>query len=332
MNTAHQIGQHTKDQHRLSDALCGPARTPIVTLPPLSCNISAIEACRDFALGRDYLVALVGPSGWGKSLMLRSLTNWMTNEYGYPIRVQNSIDLLRSGPKAESLGPLIIEDIQDAVRQPRRKHELKALLEKRIRLRRPTLVSLTAFDGHLSLISAVPHPDQWTLGLVQEPAFDEKKVIIAEMAKLEGAILHSGLVSLLARHLYGNGCSIAGALHCLTLIKHDWSHNEDVASACGTISPFLNLHNWDPYGEIIDAVTKVHNSNPKTDLAIQEVSCYLMVTLANFGEEVVAQQLRLEPHQVYNITNKISKIQSNFEYSQFIESCRVEIIKAFSNA
>lgn len=316
---------------RLSDAMCGALRVPIISLPLLSCNITAVEACRDFALGRDYLVALVGPSGWGKSLMLRSLTDWMTQEYGFPIKVQNSLDLLRSGPKAESLAPLIIEDIQEAVRQPRHRHELKSLLERRIRLRRPTLVSLTAFDGAASLSAAVPHPDKWTLGVVEEPAADEKRVIIAEMAKLENLQLHPSLVRLLANYLYGNGCSIAGALHCLSLVKLDWSHQEDVVRACGTVTSFLTLHNWDPFTEITEAVSRQLESTPSTFSNV-ELSCYFMVTLASLGEENTARQLRLEPREVYKITNKISQTAIESEEAKSIENCRQEIIRSFSRA
>lgn len=316
--------------HRLSDALCGSAQPSATGLTPLPCNISAIEACNDFAKGRDYMVALVGPSGWGKSLLLRSISAWMTTEYGHQIPVWNAVDYLRLNPKAENLAPLILDDVQEATRQPRAKHELRTLLERRVKLRRPTLVSLTFWDSHLGSAVGIPFAEQWTLGTVREPQRDEKRVIIAEMAKLEGVNLSPELIGLMAAHLYGNGCSIAGALQCLKLVKLNWSYPEDIAKACGVLMSFLTLHAFDPFEEIWDAVQESAAKNRQFAPMSVEVGCFIMVAIAGFGEDKVANQLRIEPRAVYDNANSISRRLSDPAFFEFVEECKMCVLDRLS--
>lgn len=316
--------------NRLSEAMGNPVRGAFRTVTPLPCNISAIRACRDFAVGREYLVALVGPSGWGKTLLLQSVADWMTKEYRQEIAVVKATDWLKNPPRPESLVPVILDDIQEAVRQPRYKHQLKTILERRIRLRRPTLVSLTAWNGPASLASSVPYDREWTLGTVNEPSADEKKVIIREMSEFENLRLSPELIGLMARFINGNGCSINGALRCLSLVKADWCQAEDVCRACGVLMPFLVLHeNWDPRDEVVEAVDRVAGRHGLPPVEAQALACYLMIGLVQVGEDIVARHMRLSPAEVYaHYTRTIAQIDDS-KTASLVEECRRETVRAF---
>lgn len=307
-----------------------PSRGAFRSMTPLPCNLTALRACKDFAVGRDYLVALVGPSGWGKTLLLQSVADWMSQEYSQEIRVCNALDWLKDPPRPESLVPVILDDIQEAVRRPRPRHQLKTILERRVRLKRPTLVSLTAWNGTSSLASSVPFAKEWTLGMVEEPSHSEKKVVIREMADFEKLSLSPALIALMARWVNGNGCSINGALRCLSLMKSDWTGSEDVCRACGILMPFFALHEgWDPRDEVYEAVKRVQTDLGFDKKTAKEISCYLMVGLANLGEEWVARHLRLSPSQVYSAASKVMGTPSNIPV-EWVDACQAEVIRAFS--
>lgn len=331
----HQVqGMNTKSSsraHRLSDALGVPCRGAFRSVKTLSYNASAIKACEDFAVGRDYLVALVGPSGWGKSLLLHSVADWMSKEYQQEIKVHNTLDWLKSPPRSDSLLPFILDDLQEAIRRPKARHQVKTILERRVKLRRPTLVSLTAWDGESSPWSPVLKEREWTLCYVNEPSTEDKKVIIRQMAEFDNVKLSDELVSLMARFIDGNGCSMNGALRCLSLMKSDWSGREDVCRACGILMPFFVLHEgWDPREEVLEAVQRTSDRHPACSHHSEMVACHLMLSMTNLGEEIVARYMRMTPAEVYTKNNQAMAIGSDSPCGLYVERCRQEVIRAFS--
>ena len=55
---------------RLSEVLFETSRATFAAYAPLPSNVEAIDAALRFSAGHEILVALVGPSGWGKSHLL----------------------------------------------------------------------------------------------------------------------------------------------------------------------------------------------------------------------------------------------------------------------
>ena len=72
---------------RLSDAFAPEPPFPIGSLAPLACNIRAIEAGADFARAFKPFVAIVGPSGWGKTHLLDSTALAIALYQGHSVRV-----------------------------------------------------------------------------------------------------------------------------------------------------------------------------------------------------------------------------------------------------
>src|SRR5690349_8406287 len=104
---------------RLSDAINGRAITSLQTLTALPSNIQAIEAGMRVADGTYPFVAVAGPSGWGKSHLLAAIADQINRARADAAIVVSALQWLKYPHRAEALGDLLVDDVQDVLGQPR---------------------------------------------------------------------------------------------------------------------------------------------------------------------------------------------------------------------
>ncbi len=86
------------DGVRLSDVLFQHQTKGFENLAPLPSNIEAIEAALLFSSGVNPLTAIAGPSGWGKSHLLRAACEHMAQSIGSRPEVQVAVEWLDLAP------------------------------------------------------------------------------------------------------------------------------------------------------------------------------------------------------------------------------------------
>ncbi len=110
----------------------------------LPSNLNAVESALLFSTEISPLVLIAGPSGWGKTHLLQIAAEQCEKAVGRRVApVAASAFLLRGG-RWDHPGPLMLDDVQVCLKQSRERQLLRSALEVRVRLRRPTLLNVTA--------------------------------------------------------------------------------------------------------------------------------------------------------------------------------------------
>ncbi|MBS1715678.1 MAG: hypothetical protein JST30_15220 [Armatimonadetes bacterium] len=308
---------------RLSEAVSGRTAASLHSLTTLSSNIESIEAGMRFAGGTEPFVAVYGPSGWGKSHLLIAVSETM----GVP--VQSAFAWLKQAKRGPDQGPIILDDIQDVLSHPRSRHHFKQLVEFRLRTGKPTLLACSMVGGSSQLSAMLPCPGAWVMSQLREPGVGDRAQVVIQIAQRVGLQLSWTTVKLIARHLHGNGRSIAGALQRLRLDRSDWSRPEDVIPACGVLSPYLMGHEgWDPRDHVFEAV--VRTIGPVTTVFnASEVACFLMLDDMGLSEGEVAAFMGVSPSTVYGQALMVRRRLSEPEAARLVDACRSAVLLGF---
>lgn len=316
-------------RRRISVALQNPRRRSCLTVLPS--NLCAIETAFRFSQGLQPLVAIAGPSGWGKSEVLAATCEELADTWGAGIRVRSAVEWLGNSERAESHEPLVLDDVQDAFRGLRSRHMIRQRLERRVRLRRPTMVS--GVDSTSSVnhwISQLPSPREWGVAWMSTPTVDERDLIVRQLAHDEGLVLGLATVRLVASQLHGNGRSISGALQRLHMVKSDWTAVDDVFLAGGVLMPYLiGRDGWDLRDEISDVVGKCLQNEPGGRNLHAEICALLMLDTAKMVEGDVATFLGLRPLQAYRLSQKARRNMSDPGFEAIVASCKKALQSAF---
>lgn len=289
----------------LSTIVLGPVEASPTSFAALPHNFEAFEAATQFARGRLDYVALVGPSGWGKTSLLQVAAETADKAGVEHAIIVNALDFLKRQDLHETPRSVLIDQVHDVRRRPRERQRMRVLVERRLAHRRPTML---CFDGDncgrlLREMASLSHSCR--LVRISEPAAHERELIVMHLARKLNLSLHRTIAHVIGRHLHGNARSIVGALKNLCVYKAQWRDDEDVTKACGILSPFLRGEDgWDLRDVACDAVIDLIGTNDKAE-DFQRWFCWLTRRDVGLPEWQVAAFLKVEPTEVYSWSRQV---------------------------
>lgn len=284
---------------RLSEVLFSPVERRFGTLAELPSNVEAIEAALLFAAGLSPFVAVVGPSGWGKTHLLECASHRLAQDYGFRPPIVNADEWLNGRIQVDPRMPLLIDDAQDVVSRTRSKVQLKLALERRVRTGRPTMLAFTSERLTRQHVSFLPNIREWALHEIGVPKAEERVHIVDQIAKLEGLRISRYLARLLATRMRGNGNTLHGALNRLRTYGSHWATASEVIQACGILDPFFaDNPDWDLKDKIRQSSRRISSKFPDVDPS--KAMAYVMIFVAKLSEIDVARFCGIEPSQVHD--------------------------------
>lgn len=282
---------------RLSEVLFDRPRASFASFAPLPSNVESVEAALRFSAGVEPLVALVGPSGWGKSHLLGAAAVRMAKS-APPVRLTPVEDYLRAGGSVDVQGALILDDCQEILGKPKMRLMLQLLLERRVRAGRPTMLAFTLPRPTRAMMGLLPLERSWLTATLQVPASQERATLIEQMASAEGLAFSPRLVRVLATRMHGNGRTLSGALKRLRLAGASWLDAGATLRACGLLDPFFaDNPAWDLKGKVTQLAER--NRVRFGRVLPADLAIYTMLRIACLGEADVARTLDIEPSAAY---------------------------------
>ncbi len=303
---------------RLSEVLFERPRVSFASFAPLPSNVEAVEAALRFSAGHEPLVALVGPSGWGKSHLLGA-TATRVMRCAPPLRIASVEEHLRGGGPVDVGGPLLLDDCQEVLAKPKLRLTLRLLLERRARAGRPTMLAFTLPRPSRALAGLLPQERSWLVSTLHAPAAQERATLIEQMATAEGLALSPRLVKIIAGRMHGNGRTLSGALKRLRLAGASWMDAASVLRACGLLDPFFaDNPGWDLKSGVVRLAERSRVRFGRvlpTDLAI-----YSLLHVACLGEADVARALGVEPSAAYLRASRFAaEVQADPMVATYVE-------------
>jgi chromosomal replication initiation ATPase DnaA len=300
---------------RLSDIMSAGDSRDFRSIATLPSNIEAVEAALLFSAKLETLVAIVGPSGWGKSRLLEAVARRLRVESG--LAVPQSIDaedwLSRSG-RTPLPGAAIVDNVQTCLTSPRQRQLLRVLLERRVKSRRPTLLSFTSAAPNRQIRSLLPQSREWLVAHLKEPTPTERELVLREMSVGEGLSLSDQLITLLAHTINGNGRTLCGALNRLKLHQGKWTTPRETLRACGILNPFFaDNSGWDLRERIIKVVARQSAACRTSNVDPLSASVYLMLREALLSEAEVSNYLKMQPKEAYAVAGSVDQLRQSDE-------------------
>lgn len=281
---------------RLSEVLFQRPSQTFASFAALPSNVEAVEAALRFSATLEPFVTIVGPSGWGKSHLLNATASRVA-QGSPPARLASVGDFLR-GAETDGPGALLLDECQEVLTKPKMRLMLRLILERRVRMGRPTLLSFTMARPSRPLTNLLPAEKHWNVALLEAPASQERALLIEQMATAEGLALSRRLIRIMATRMHGNGRTLSGALKRLRLSGASWLDSSATLRACGLLDPFFSDNpGWDlklKIARLAERNSARFGRVLPTDLAI-----YTMLREAALGEADVARALEIEPSAAY---------------------------------
>lgn len=308
------------DAHPTRGANRGSAKgVSFASVAPLPSNIEAIEAALLFAIGQSNLVALVGPSGWGKSQLLDAVSSRVCQESPTGAIRLGVTSYLSNPQKYEHQAALILDDVQEVFGKTKLRQILRFQLERRVRAGRPTMLAFTASKVTRRIKMFLPASREWTVAQISAPAPEERVLLLNQMADEEDLALSPRLTEIIGRHMHGNGRTLSGALKRLRLGSPSWLDDGATLKACGMLNPFFaDNPAWDLRLKILRAAEANRHRFPKVSWF--EMALYTMLNEAALAEADVARIAEIEPADVYGKAVRFRKqMESSREISYYVE-------------
>lgn len=289
---------------RLSEALFLGRSREWSDLVPIAANVVALQTVAEFMAGEPRLLAIHGPSGWGKSVLLGSAHDRLAERYPTAkVLLKPASALGQCLREAERADILLLDDAQEVFARPRLRQSVRHLLDRRARGGRATLTSFTLTGPSRGLADVLPRPHLWTTCCMGEPDVPSRALILHQIASTEGLTLPIPVIRFLARRLVGTGRTFVGAVHRLRLLPGNWSDPAIVSQALGLLTPFLdNQGGWDLRDQAHEALSAWYANSTSSDvrsLSEQDWGAYLLHILFRLNEEEVATYYRMSPGRVF---------------------------------
>lgn len=301
---------------QLSEILFERVERRFGTLAELSSNVEAIEAGLLFSSGLCPFVAVVGPSGWGKTHLLECAANHMAREFKIRCQIVNATELLLRRLAIESRQPLLIDDAQDVLSKSRLRNQIRLLLERRVRVGLPTMIAFTGDRMTRQHLAFLPHVREWRINEMGEPSKSDRTKVVQKISRVEKVSLSSALQTLIANRMRGNGYTLHGALNRLKMNGSSWQTADETLAACGILNPFFaDSPDWDLKEAILLGTESAKIHFPAVDPI--ELACYAMLTIAKLDELDVARACHLEPAKA---RANARRFQSRLNDSELFES------------
>lgn len=307
-------------------------RKGFVDFAALPSNLGAIEAGMRFAQGTSPLVAIIGAAGWGKSHLLDSVAQFMALQ-GSPSNRPIAATIYATFPdRVEEQHPLLLDDVQDAWTNLRTKQALRRLLERRVRAKRSTLVAFSDTVSKQEVSRYLPSSREWGYQTVSQPSRSERDHVVRQIADSEGVRLSKPVVTLISRHLFGNGRSIQGAVHTLKCVREGWARRDDVCEACGVLMPYIHGENgWDPRDVVMDVVTATFDCRSVEGVCPEQVCAYMLISEMKLSEYDVATFLGVSPTKAYAMSNGVKLQLADPELAACVQACRDAVVRSLDN-
>lgn len=310
---------------RLSDVLFQHQTRGFETLAPLPSNIEAIEAALLFSSGLCNLTAIAGPSGWGKSHLLRASCEHLERAGSSRLSVQTAMEWVENQKFADSGQPLILDNVQDVLRKPRLRLMFRLALERRVRASRPTLLSFTAPKACRQIRAALPSTRAWTIVCLEAPHPAERHLVVRQIAANEGIALSEPLIRLLASRLKGDGRTLQGAVRRLGLESPIWQGDESALRASGLLAPFFaDNSTWDLRDHVYEQAMRFACESPRNlaVVTLRRVAC--------MPESDIARYFGISQGEVYAICEKVdSKGEGKIVTEGHLQSFIGEVVRDF---
>lgn len=314
---------------RLSAAMGVGSSYAFQAFEALPSNFRAIESALQFASGHVPFVAVYGPSGWGKTHLLEAVTSLLRRSSQGDVRPRQALEWVGQIRRVDPPGQLVLDDVQDVISRPKSRHEFRQAIELRVRTGRPTLLSFTGFDDAKALKALLPSSRSWTYARISPPTPEERELVVRRIAEQAGLTMNPSLAKMIARHLHGNGRSIAGALQRLQLLKREWSSDADVVRACGALGPYLiGEDGWDPRDKVFETVSREIGSDGARDI-VTDMCCYLMLFDMGLSETEVATFVTGTEGEVYARASRVKRSLKDPVQLQMVNTCRNAVLRAF---
>jgi len=315
----------------LSDVLLNPRPRGFHSFAVVPSNVRAVEGGLLFANGLVTQLAIVGPSGWGKTHLLEAIAHHLSAERGpRSYEIWSAADWVVASRTRTSNQALILDNVQDALSKPRSRQQLRLALERRVKAGWPTALSFTESRITRTIRAALPAFREWSLVAVRPPDIEEREVVVNHIAQSEGIVLALELRRILAQRLEGNGRTLIGAFKRLKLNGAKWATSEDVLRACGILNPFFASNSaWDLRDHIVEVANNLPEGsvNPPSDLAV-----YSMLKIAQLCEVDVARYFEVEPAKAYATAQRVSgSIRQNAEAWKEVQTFVGSIVTALQN-
>jgi hypothetical protein len=320
-NPSREVAQRARTP-RLSDVLFEPSARRFGSLAALPSNVHAIEEGLLFATHLSPFVAIVGPSGWGKSHLLDCVAYRLAQDYTTAPPVQPALEWL-TRPRIEPHLPLLLDDVQEVISRTRARLQLRMALERRVRGGRPTILAFTAADATRQIRAFLPSPRDWVISTMGEPEPTERLLVVNQMANANGLVLSTALTQLLAYRMQGNGRTLAGALNRLKLHGTHWLDVHATLRACGVLDPFfVDCCEWDLKERIVRITDQIGPRFP--GVSLEDLAVYLMLREACFPEADVARYFRIEMTEVYV---RAGRIQAQLVTCDKMRACVAQFVE-----
>lgn len=266
----------------------------------VSSNSEAYELAVRFAKGTIAFGGIIGPTGWGKSLLLEAAAETLRSVHGFrQVRVLSATEWVSSRRPYPADLPLIVDNAQDVLSRSRCRLQLQLAIERRVKARRPTLLAFTAPCETGPIRAAMSMRREWLTSILDAPSTADRAEILSQMAAKEGLELSYSLANIMASWLSGNGHTLAGALKRLKLHGNSWLDSQSTLRACGVLNPFLVANSrWDLRDTTLETARSVWTET-QDGLSAEDLAVYGMLRLAQLSEADTSLYMKLEPGQVY---------------------------------
>lgn len=320
-----------KDQERVST--CNDVKkTAFSDFAAVSSNIGAIEVGARFAQGVTPFVILIGASGWGKSHLLESIRSYMGRQNIHVNAPVSAVNYTSMPDRCDESLPLLIDDAQDIWGNMRGRQDFRRLLERRVKGCRHTFVCLTDKVSRLEATRFLPCPQDWAFQSITVPSRKERDYIVRQIADSEGVALSRPIVTLIARHLCGDGRSIKGAIRTLKAVRADWSKRSDLFEACGVLTPYIHGEDgWDPRDLVMDVVSnRTFDCCPHEEYS-RSVCAYVLISLMHLSEFDVATFLGVSPTSAYAMSIRVKESLVDGTCARSLEECKDSIVRSLDS-
>lgn len=311
----------TQIRPRISDVLFHGGEQTFTNLAVVGTNVRAVESAIRFANGVNPFVAIIGPSGWGKSHMLFAAARQFRYELRrLPIPVMSAADWHADARMRTIDGPLILDNAQDLINKTRSRIQLQLALERRVRAGKPTLLSFTEAKLTRGIRQSLPQYRDWVVAVIKPPTAPEREKVLLRLAEAESMTISESLSRIMASKLEGNGRTLLGALKRLRLVQNDWRDDGSALRACGLVDLFLCANSsWDLREEIADLAKELSEEDREV-VSSFDLALYTMLRVAHLPESEVARFFRIPPAKAYAYANRFADLVSSnpdaFEASQ----------------
>lgn len=301
---------------RLSDALFHSRRPDLGTVAALPSNIRAVEAVVLFRSGLATHVAVVGPSGWGKSLLLECAATEVAPPKSAPERVFSAANTQDFDAAIDHESVLILDDVHVAMAQAKTRVKLQRLLERRIRTRKATLIAAESERASKNLAHFLPSSREWTIGTISQPTEAERTQVVMSIARQFGMSMDARLAAFVARHYPGSGQCLKGAVRKLELLPMAPSDPNFAFSACGLLfGTGCGSNGWDLRDAIQESAEAAVRSLPASDrrLSPQTLAIHLSRAKFQIPEQSIAGFYQISEGDVYRTFQQTSSQQLKSE-------------------